>query len=311
MKHLLRVALVADLVALTTLMLGSWTRINGAGLTCPDWPLCRGHLLPSLGDGTVWEWSHRLLASAVAPLVLALVAVAWRQRRRSSFVTPTMGLIAILFLMQVLLGAATVRFANTPLSVVLHWGTAMALIASLCAMAVFAAASDSAAKLPRDVSPGSYVLPLALGVTAIAAFATMCVGAYVSSSGAGLACLSIPGCAGNVVVYTSGQYVQMLHRCAAAATLICAAAALALAWAHTASSRVRITVVLGVALVALQVLLGLLNVALRLPTDLRVAHSVNAALVFLAFFVAAAFAVLDAAPRGRHAHSLAQESAPR
>ena len=112
MKHLRRLALAADLVALMTLMLGSWTRINGAGLTCPDWPLCRGHLLPSLGDGTIWEWSHRLLAFAVAPLVIVLIVVAWRQRRRSPFVTPTMTAIAVLFLVQVFLGAETVRLAN-------------------------------------------------------------------------------------------------------------------------------------------------------------------------------------------------------
>ncbi len=292
MKHLLRLALAADLVALMTLMLGSWTRINGAGLTCPDWPLCRGHFVPSLGDGTLWEWSHRLLAMAVAPLILALIAVAWRQRRHSPFVGPTMAGIAMLFAVQVFLGAETVRLGNAPLSVVLHWATAMALIASLSAMAVFAAASDVAFGQPAGGRP--YGLPIALGVTAISAFVTMCVGAYVSSSGAGLACLSIPGCAGNVVVYTAGQYVQMVHRVCAAITLVCAAGSLAMVWARPASLRVRAAVVLGMALVCVQVLLGLLNVALRLPTELREAHALNAALLFLAFFVATAFATLDA-----------------
>ncbi|MGA9944488.1 MAG: COX15/CtaA family protein [Candidatus Cybelea sp.] len=306
MKHLRRLALAADAAALMTLMLGSWTRINGAGLTCPDWPLCRGHLLPSLADGTIWEWLHRLLAFAVAPFVIALIVVAWRQRRSSPFVTPTMSAIALLFLVQVFLGAETVRLANSPISVVAHWATAMALIAALSAMAVFAMASDQAE--PARASSGSYVLPIAIGLTAVAAFATMCIGAYVSSSGAGLACLSIPQCAGNVVVYTPGQYVQMLHRIAAGVTLIFAAGTLALVWAYGASSRVRAAVVIGIALVAVQVLLGLLNVALRLPTDLREAHAVNAALLFLAFFVATAFATLDAAPRSR-AHPLAENSA--
>ena len=96
----------------------------------------------------------------------------------------------------------------------------------------------------------------------------MCIGAYVSSSGAGLACLSIPGCAGNVVVYSDGQIVQLLHRISAGATLVAAAGALALAWAHPATVRVRTAVSAGVALVGVQVLLGLLNVALRLPTEL-------------------------------------------
>jgi heme A synthase len=293
MKQLLRLALAADAVALMTLMLGSWTRINGAGLTCPDWPLCHGRVLPSLDGGTIWEWSHRLFAFSVAPLVLALIAAGWRQRKRSPFVAPTVGAIALLFLVQVGLGAETVRLGNSPLSVVLHWATAMALIGALSAMAVFAAASPSA----RPASgQGSSLLAFVLATTATAAFVTMCVGAYVSSSGAGLACLSIPGCAGNVVVYTTGQFVQMLHRFAAGATLLCAAAALALAWANATPARIRAALGIGVVLVAVQVLLGLFNVVLRLPTDLREAHAVNAALVFLSFFVATVFAVLDAAP---------------
>ncbi|HYL26836.1 MAG TPA: COX15/CtaA family protein [Candidatus Nitrosotalea sp.] len=308
MKSLLRLAIIADATALLTLTLGSWTRINGAGLTCPDWPLCRGRLVPSLGDGTIWEWSHRLLASAVAPLVLALIAVAWRQRRRSPFVAPAMGVIALLFLTQVALGAETVRLGNSPLSVVLHWATAMALIAAISAMAIFAAASDETLDSPHDASRAGSVLAYALGLTALAAFVTMCVGAYVSSSGAGLACLSIPGCAGNVVVYSSGQYVQMIHRLAAGATLIFAAGAVALAWACGASRRVRMASLLGAGLVAVQILLGLLNVALRLPTDLREAHAVNAALLFLAFFIATAFAMLDAGARGRR-RPLAEERA--
>jgi heme A synthase len=293
MKQLLRLALAADIVALMTVVLGSWTRINGAGLTCPDWPLCRGRLVPAMTGGTLWEWTHRLLAFAVAPLVAALIVVAWRKRDRP-FVGPTLAVIVALFFVQVFLGAETVRLANTPISVVLHWATAMALIAALSAMAVFAAASDAPARErePRGFSAGAAIV----GATAIVAFATMCVGAYVSSSGAGLACLTIPGCAGNVVVYTPGQFVQMLHRIAAAATLICAAGALALVWAQSSSIRLRAAVSLGVALVGVQVLLGLLNVALRLPTDLREAHAVNAALVFLTFFVATIFAALDAAP---------------
>lgn len=290
MKTLRRLALGTDLVALGAVVLGSWTRINGAGETCPDWPLCRGRIFPSMGDGTVWEWTHRLLALLVAPLVVALVVCAWRRRKESPFIAPTVIAIAAIFLLQVLLGAATVRLANTPFSVVLHWGTAMALVAALSAMAIFAAASDATAPVAARGNP----LGLALAVTAATAFVTMCVGAYVSSSGAGLACLSIPGCAGNVVVYSDGQIVQLLHRIFAAATLVASAGVLALAWARPASARVRSAVSIGVALVGVQVLLGLLNVALRLPTDLREAHAVNAALTFLAFVVAALFAAIDA-----------------
>ena len=56
----------------------------------------------------------------------------------------------------------------------------------------------------------------------------------------------------------------------------------------------RASVTVGLALLFIQVLLGLLNVALRLPIDLREAHAANAAMLFLAFVVATLFAMVDA-----------------
>jgi heme A synthase len=294
MKSVLRLALATDAVAFATIVLGSWTRINGAGLTCPDWPLCQGRLLPPLTNGTAFEWLHRLFAFAVAPLVLGLLIVAWRQRDRSPFVAPAVMLVAVLFAVQVFLGAATVRLANAPVSVVLHWGTAMAFIAAVCALAIFAAASDSVEGTATDASRAGIITIGVLAGTTTVAFVTMCLGAYVSSSGAGLACVSLPGCAGNVIVHSQGQYVQMLHRIAAASTLLSSAASLAVAWACSAGARVRAAAGAATVLVCVQIVLGLLNVALRLPTDLREAHAINAALVFLAFVVATSFAVVDA-----------------
>ncbi|MBV8490056.1 MAG: COX15/CtaA family protein, partial [Candidatus Eremiobacteraeota bacterium] len=187
MKTLQRLALGTALVAMAAVMLGSWTRINGAGLTCPDWPLCHGQVVPSLANGTIWEWLHRLAACCVTPLVVALVAVAWRFRNRSAFIAPAAAAIAALFLAQVLLGAATVHLANSPLSVVLHWGTAMAFIASVCALAVFAGAAVRDDAAPPTAAPLPWPgLSAILWGTAAVAFVTMCFGAYVSSSGAGL-----------------------------------------------------------------------------------------------------------------------------
>jgi len=292
-KTLRRLALLADLVAFAVVALGSWTRINAAGLTCPDWPTCHGRLVPSLGGGTLWEWTHRLLALALAPLIAAVVVKAWRERANGPFLVPAALVVALLFILQVGLGAATVDLDNTPVSVVLHWGTAMALIASILALAIFAGAQRS-----RGAGADRAALPTAALVATVgASFVTMCIGAYVSSSGAGLACLSIPGCAGNVVVYTSSQIVQMLHRAAAAGTLLCATMAFALVWTGRLGERVRLWTGIGLTLVFIQVILGLLNVALRLPTDLREVHAANAALVFLAFVTATAFALLDAPAR--------------
>jgi heme a synthase len=174
----------------------------------------------------------------------------------------------------------------------LHWGTAMAFIASLCAMMLFASQPRNARRTGTEPRPEIALVGILAG-TALVTFVTMCVGAYVSSSGAGLACLSIPECAGHVVVYTQGQYVQMLHRSIATATLLCAVTSFAFAWIRPSSMRVRAAVSAGLGLVFVQVVLGLLNVALRLPMDLREAHAFNAALLFLAFVLATLFAALD------------------
>lgn len=294
MKTLRSLAIAAVILALATVILGSWTRINGAGLTCPGWPLCHGKLVPSMSEGTIWEWLHRTLAFSVAPLVVALIVLAWRLRGNSPFLLPTIVAIGGLFVAQVALGAATVALDNSPFSVVLHWGMAMAFVAALVAMVIFADSALHDASVPSGAKPSEALVVGILAGTSLVVFVTMCVGSYVSSSGAGLACLSIPGCAGNVVVFSQGQYVQMLHRLLAAATLLCATASLAFTWARPTSPRVRAVVGIGVALVFVQVLLGLLNVALRLPMDLREAHAFNAALVFLAFFAATIFAALDA-----------------
>ena len=253
-----------------TLMLGSWTRINGAGLTCPDWPLCRGHLLPSL------RRRHDLGMAAPLARVRGSAARHRAHRRRVAAAPklavrhPDDGAIALLFLVQVLPRRGRPYALPTRRSPsLLHWATAMALIAALSAMAVFATASDRGANR-RAHRRGSYALPIAIGLTAAAAFATMCIGAYVSSSGAGLACLSIPQCAGNVVVYTPGQYVQMLHRIAAGVTLVLRRGnARARMGAAALRTRVRAARRLsGSRSSQFKCLLGLLNVALRLPTDL-------------------------------------------
>jgi heme A synthase len=291
-KTLGRLSLAAVIVAYGEVMLGSWTRINGAGMTCPDYPLCNGQVIPSMGGGTVWEWTHRVTAAILSLLVLSVLVTAWRRRREATFVAPTGAVIAALFAFQVFLGAATVHLSNSPMSVVWHWGTAMAFVASLTAMAIFAFGNVRRARPVAEVRRRSLLAGVLAG-TAVIAFITMCVGAYVSSSGAGLACIDIPGCAGNAVVYTPGQHVQMLHRFVAAACLLSAVISFALAWVLGSSVRIRAAASVALGLVFVQVLLGLLNVALRLPLDLREAHAANAALVFLSFVCATIFAAGD------------------
>jgi heme A synthase len=281
--------LAGAFVAFALAMLGSWTRINGAGMTCPDWPLCRGAVVPALHGAVVLEWLHRLLAFFETFVVAALVVTGMRLRTVIPAVGPIVLVLAAVFVLQVLVGGATIFLANSPLSVMIHWGTATLLVAVLGWLAVVAFAPESPdSRQASAQQPDLVPLSIATGW----AFVTMCVGAYVSSSGAGLACLDVPGCGPGFFGATIPQALQMTHRFFAASLVAFAVAAAIL----LPRSRVRATVALRVALLllALQIALGVLTVLWSLPPALREAHAVNAIATFLAFVMATALASLGA-----------------
>ena len=278
--------------ALATMLaaLGSWVRINEAGMSCPDWPLCHGVLVPSMANGVLWEWSHRLIALLLGPMILGAILTGWNVRRRIAGVAPALVALAAVFVAQILVGGATIHLANSPASVVVHWATAMALLATLTTLAILAILAPPAGQRP---GPGAASAAYPSAFAALAALVTACIGAFVSSSRAGLACPAVPAC-GDGSVFGTGvlQHAQMLHRLAAAIFLIVAAYA---AWR---APRIRgggasTFAVAGLALTVLQITLGIANVVWLLPMPLREAHAANAALTFLAFVIAAVLAVTE------------------
>ncbi len=241
------------------IILGGIVRITGSGLGCGDhWPLCNGDLFPPLNDiGTVIEWSHRLVAGLVSVLVVALAVVDWWDGSRGRFVdrgpgvrTPTAAIAAVgLLVLQILLGAITVKLELPAWSIVLHLGTAMLLLATLLMIAV-----DS-----RPVLPTRAALLLTLTLV------TVLLGALTANLGAAAACHGFPLCNGQIWI-TAGPLavIHWIHRLLAYSLAI-----VAVVWAFRTRSRAAYIVV---GLVVLQVSIGAGIVLLGLPTGLQVAH---------------------------------------
>src|SRR5437016_12145991 len=74
------VAIFGAVCAYATIVVGGTVRGMGAGLACPDWPLCNGSVVPDLGGPLVGvEYAHRIVA-ALTRLAIRLTmarAVVW------------------------------------------------------------------------------------------------------------------------------------------------------------------------------------------------------------------------------------------
>jgi heme A synthase len=241
------------------IVLGAVVRITGSGMGCgDDWPVCHGRLVPSLADiATVIEWSHRLVAAIVSILIATLAALTWWYRRRGEAVGRAGYLALALLVLQVLLGAVTVRLELPPWSVILHLGTAMVLLAVL----LYAAHGGP------TTGPGAAAL-----VAAGMAFVTVLFGALTANLGAATACIGFPLCNGQWV--PAGTYLQHLHW--AHRLLAYGLFVYLVVWAWRTRRR---GPALALGLAVVQVAVAAAMVLLALPQSLQAAHAaVGAAL---------------------------------
>ena len=254
------------------IVLGTVVRITGSGLGCgDDWPVCHGRLIPPLSDpATFIEWNHRLLAAIVSLLVALLAGVTWFERRGvgsgERLVPGRSGYLAAgLLVVQVLLGAVTVKLQLPPWTVILHLGTAMALLATLLV----------AARGRRDTprSPAA-IIAAALG------FVTLLFGALTANLGAATACVGFPLCNGQLIPAGNYlQHIQWTHRLLAYGLFV-----YLIVWALRTRSRGP-GLVLGLAV--LQVVVAAVMVLHGVPGSLQVLHAAVGTAVWVGLVLAA------------------------
>jgi len=101
-----RMAMLGAGLSFATLVVGSYISNTDAALACDGWPLCNGSVLPSGGHAVALHFLHRLLAGALGIVLLALLYLAFDERRRQPLLVALAVLAGVAYIAQALLGAA-------------------------------------------------------------------------------------------------------------------------------------------------------------------------------------------------------------
>lgn len=191
-------------VALTYLVivLGGVVRLSGAGLACPDWPLCHGRILPP-ADPLVWaEWLHRLAALLLVLLLVTLYlgGAGPGPAGLRRWLAAALGLL----LVQVILGGLTVLLELPPAIVVAHLAASQLLLGVLVAAWVLSRGHAPLAEGPRKLAGVAVGLLLALILS----------GGWVTGSLAQAACGDWPLCRGQLLPLAAEPrlLIHVLHR---------------------------------------------------------------------------------------------------
>jgi len=295
-RRLVNLTIVATFVLI---VIGGVVRVSESGLGCGPagsgthgWPLCGGRVVPFIETNAVIEFSHRVAAGVVAILILVLAWRALTRLRTHRWLVRGTIAAGVLVLVQAALGGVTVENNLHEVLVAAHLGLAMLLLALL--IAVRRATMEGS---PAAARPGSGLRPLAVAAVMLL-FATIVAGGYMAGTegegaegapvaGAHLACgKEFPGCAGQALPFGMDEMVDvhLTHRVLMYLATIAVLALVAVARRRGVRSP---ALPLSVGLLAVQILLGALNVFLGKHGELIVAHLTVGTLLWGTVFYAA------------------------
>lgn len=311
-----RLAYVALLLCAVVVVLGAWVRLTAAGLGCPDWPTCYGHVTagralenvdavnaafpdrPLEYGKAVREMVHRYAAATLGFLIVVMAAMAITNRR-----DPAQPLRGPLFLLafvvvQGIFGALTVTWRLAPPIVTLHLLgglTTLAVLWWVCLRPEY-----------RELHPRELILRRAALVALAALVVQVALGGWTSSNYAAVACPDVPTCQGSWwpsmnfrdafvlwhglgIDYEGGVLdaparvaIHFTHRLGALVASVALATAAFMTISRARSPRLRIAgVAVAIALV-LQIALGIATVVRGFPLGVATAHNAGAAMLVLA-----------------------------
>lgn len=286
------------MLAFCVILLGAFTRLTDAGLSCPDWPNCFGYITaphtdsqlqgaalnyPSIAVNVKKAWTemtHRYFAGTEGILILILsfsmlFSAQTRNLKSTCFAILLMSLLCV----QVLLGMLTVTEKLKPVIVLSHLLTGISILSVLWWIVLDLRFRTS----PKTNQTSRYTLWIFLGFLFVSA--QIALGGWVSTHYAGLACVDFPYCNGQLLPSIQWQQlnsdlisIHMLHRIGAAITATYLGLFALFALRNKVLRPFAITIL---AILALQITLGILNIIWLRPVWIALMHQAVAILLLL------------------------------
>jgi len=303
----------AIVLVLLVVLMGGWTRINDAGLSCPDWPGCFGQLtvpnttaqidsaaqlFPDIEVVQTKSWLemiHRYLAGTLGLLILALAFIALYLKNARNYPNLLSFCLLALVVFQALLGMWTVTLKLLPIVVTAHLlgGLLTTVLLLLLRHKIILIKSKT-----KHWSNANYAALIGL----LLLFIQILIGGWTSSNYAAWGCSDWLGCnpgldidykfssaftvsfdstyshQGGTLALAERGAIQITHRIGA---MIVAGYFI---WMYFAIGRYQPWAKACLWLVYLtiaQIILGLMNIALAVPSVLAMAHHLLAVIMLI------------------------------
>ena len=195
---------IAVVLALVVVTLGAYTRLSDAGLGCPDWPGCYGHLgspttakqiakakqrFPGQKVEPAKGWKemiHRYFAGTLGLLIFVLAVLAWRHKQDKRLRRLTL-VLALLVVFQAMLGMWTVTQKLQPLIVTAHLLFGFTTLSFLWVLFYGQVYANT-----RQPGPGKGKMILLAGILVLVL--QIALGGWTGSNYAAVTCTDFPTC---------------------------------------------------------------------------------------------------------------------
>jgi heme a synthase len=297
-------------------VLGAFVRLSDAGLGCPDWPGCYGHIgVPDEAHEIVraesafpgkpvevakgWiEMIHRYFATSLGLFILAIAFIAYqyRQQLQQSLGLPLALVGAVIF--QGMLGMWTVTLLLKPAIVTAHLIGGMTILALLTWLAM------RQMNRPRIMVSEALAWHARIGLVVLVC--QIILGGWVSTNYAALACPDFPTCNTSLVpnmdfanafhvlrelgmtvngAKLSHEALTAIHWSHRLGALIVSLVLITLAFRMLKMTELKKAVRMLLSVLVLQITLGITIVLLSLPLPLAVMHNALAALLLVTLVI--------------------------